>query len=121
MPNKKQFESMSFSSFPFEIQHLSMVEISEIYYKHIQHIYELLSMDKIAMIEIPAQNLVCRMIRISSEQFAVREVHDGGRVQKLISYSPIEFVNWLFASAPFIPFVGESHGEFWTEEEKSKL
>lgn len=120
MPNKKQFSSLSLSV-PFKIEYLSMVEISEIYYSHIQHIYELLSMEKIVFLEIPDRDLVCHIIRIDSEQFAVREFRDGGSEVVLVSHSPIEFVNWLFAAAPFIPYVGESNSEFWTEEEKSKF
>ena len=122
MPNKKQFSSLSLSV-PFKIEYLSMVEISEIYSRNIQHIYELLSMDKIVFLEIPDRDLTCKIIRISSDQFAVRELHDGdgGVKSTLVSYAPIEFVNWLFAAAPFIPYVGQSNGEFWTEEEKAKF
>lgn len=120
MPNKKQFSSLSLSV-PFKIEYLSMVEISEIYSRNIQHIYELLSMDKIVFLEIPDRDLTCKIIRIDSDQFAVREYRGGGPEMVLISYSPIELVNWLFAAAPFIPYVGESNGEFWTEEEKAKL
>ena len=111
MPKTKQFEAYDLSLFPpFKIIKLSMLEMSEVFYKHILHVYTLLEENKQATVEVPFEDRLYKMIRINSNQFEMKEY--GGDQVVLHLMNGIELVNFLFAKAPFISLVGEEMGSF---------
>lgn len=110
MPNTKQFEAIDLMDFfcnPGKKTKISMVEFSEVAYKHIEAVYEFLDDDKIVTIEVPEEDCFYHLKRKSSSVFLLTYVGENEILPKELS--AIETVNWLFAKAPFISMIGYSN------------
>lgn len=109
MPNTKQFEAFDVNELIFggSPKMLSMVEVSEEFFKSIKQVYEFLEEGKTVSIEVPIEECLYHLKRESKYVFKLTK--SGGEPKLPSMLKPIETVNWLFAKAPFFGLVGYSN------------
>lgn len=106
MPNKKRFEAMSLSV-PFNVEYLDMYEAAELTLGIIKRIFDLLVEGARVTVEV-SENDESDLYEISKESEDVFVLHSR-ITDKTERLKPIEFYNWVFANAPFIPAVGQDN------------
>lgn len=104
MPSTKRFEAYTLS-IPMELKHIDMYEMSKQFYQNIENVYKYLDEDKKVSVEVPNDETLYRIEKEGSEHFKITD--QSARIHQILE--PIEFVNWLFAKAPFIAMVGYSN------------
>jgi hypothetical protein len=110
MPNTKQFEAFDINDLIFgsgEIKYLDMFELSDQFFVKIKEILKYLSEEKVASIEIPNEDCLYNIKKVSSELFLIK-MNSVAEVD-ILQVNGIELVNWLFAKAPFMAMVGYSN------------
>lgn len=105
MPNTKQFEALDLSNFGLfnPIKKMSMIEISELFHNNIQSVYSYLLEGKNVSIEVPNHECFYRIKMKDSNNFRIYK--QNGEMSLVEKKKGIEFVNWLFAIAPFISII----------------
>jgi hypothetical protein len=108
MPNKPRFEAFDINDLIFggKVKMLSMIEISDLFYNHINMALLLLDDGETVSIEIPNDDALYHLYQVDEDTFCLEKV--GYDVPKT-EMDAINTVNWLFARAPFISLVGYSN------------
>lgn len=108
MPSKPRFEAFDINDLIFggKVKMLSMIEISEVFFNHINMALQLLDDGKTVSIEIPNDDALYHLSKKDEETFLLEKCgHDVPKAE----LDAINTVNWLFARAPFISLVGYSN------------
>jgi hypothetical protein len=109
MPNKKRFETIDINALIFgeDPKMLSMVEIADAFYRHIEATLKYLSEGKTVVIEIPNDDAMYHLSKKNDDIFILEK---NTMVEKeSFNLGAIHIVNWLFENAPFISVVGYSN------------
>ena len=105
MPNIKQFEAISLEELIFggDIKYLTMEEMSEVFFNNIKSVYTFLIEGKTVSMEVPNDECLYHITKLESNFYKLEKMGNDNAVS---CFTPIEFVNWLFKTAPFISMVG---------------
>jgi hypothetical protein len=103
MPSRKLFEAFDINAMfngGNTVKMLSMREISDIYFGHIKTTYQYLGEGKTVSIEVPNHDKMYQLRKLDNGNFEFTDLHEKNE------WLPIDLVNWLFKTAPFISLVG---------------
>lgn len=109
MPNKKRFEAFDINDLIFggSPKMLSMIEIAETFYSHIEAVLKYLSEGKTIVIEIPNDDAMYNISKKNDDMFILEK--NTMDEKEAFNLGAIHIVNWLFENAPFISVVGFSN------------
>lgn len=93
---------------PFETIKLDMFEVSETWNKNINQILKFIVEKGNCTFEVPHDDTIYRVRKKNEDVFIVQADHGDTPGVTETDYEPIDFLNWIYAKAPYIAMVGYS-------------